>query len=189
MVRSISILGSTGSIGRQTVAVAEHLGLQVRAISTNRSIGLAEEQARKLHPAMVAVTDERAAKELKIALALAVPDRLWLPFAENAPHLSDLWNDISDIRRPLHRMTERFLASRAAILRKHFPARWDEGLTDRERDVAVLAAQRLSGHEIAERLQLSENTVKTHLRRAYEKLGISGADRNKRAALERIAGQ
>ena len=69
MVRSISILGSTGSIGRQTVAVAEHLGLQVRAISTNRNIGLAEEQARKLHPAMVAVTDERAAKELKIALA------------------------------------------------------------------------------------------------------------------------
>ncbi len=69
MVRSISILGSTGSIGRQTVAVAEHLGLQVRAISTNRSIGLAEEQARRLHPAMVAVTDEGAAKELKIALA------------------------------------------------------------------------------------------------------------------------
>ena len=62
-------------------------------------------------------------------------------------------------------------------------------MTDRERDVAVLAAQRLSGHEIAERLQLSENTVKTHLRRAYEKLGISGTDRNKRAALERIAGQ
>ncbi len=69
MVRSISILGSTGSIGRQTVAVAEHLGLQVRAISTNRSIKLAEEQARKLRPAMVAVTDESAAKELKTALA------------------------------------------------------------------------------------------------------------------------
>ena len=69
MVRSISILGSTGSIGRQTVAVAEHLGLQVRAITTNRSIGLAEEQARRLHPAMVAVTDESAARELKTALA------------------------------------------------------------------------------------------------------------------------
>ncbi len=48
MVRSISILGSTGSIGRQTVAVAEHLGLQVRAITTNRSVTLAEEQARIL---------------------------------------------------------------------------------------------------------------------------------------------
>ena len=69
MVRSISILGSTGSIGRQTVAVAEHLGLQVRAITTNRSVKLAEEQARRLRPAMVAVTDETAAKELRTALA------------------------------------------------------------------------------------------------------------------------
>ena len=69
MVRSISILGSTGSIGRQTVAVAEHLGLRVRAISTNRSIALAEEQARRLKPAMVAVTDETAAKALRVALA------------------------------------------------------------------------------------------------------------------------
>ena len=69
MIRSISILGSTGSIGRQTVAVAEHLGLRVRAISTNRSIALAEEQARRLKPAMVAVTDETAAKALRVALA------------------------------------------------------------------------------------------------------------------------
>ena len=52
MVNTISILGSTGSIGRQTVAVAEHLGLRVRAITTNRNIRLAEEQARKFHPAM-----------------------------------------------------------------------------------------------------------------------------------------
>ena len=69
MVHSISILGSTGSIGRQTVAVAEHLGLNVRALTTNRNIQLAEEQARRLHPAFVAVMDEAAAKALRIALA------------------------------------------------------------------------------------------------------------------------
>ena len=69
MVNTISILGSTGSIGRQTVAVAEHLGLRVRAITTNRNVKLAEQQARKLRPAMVGVTDEAAAKELRIALA------------------------------------------------------------------------------------------------------------------------
>ena len=69
MVNTISILGSTGSIGRQTVAVAEHLGLRVRAITTNRNVRLAEEQARKLRPAMVGVTDEAAAKELRTALA------------------------------------------------------------------------------------------------------------------------
>ena len=69
MVNTISILGSTGSIGRQTVAVAEHLGLRVRAMTTNRNVKLAEEQARRLRPAMVGVTDEAAAKELRIALA------------------------------------------------------------------------------------------------------------------------
>ena len=69
MVHSISILGSTGSIGRQTVAVAEHLGLNVRALTTNRNIQLAEEQARRLHPAFVAVTDETVARALRIALA------------------------------------------------------------------------------------------------------------------------
>ena len=69
MVHSISILGSTGSIGRQTVAVAEHLGLNVRALTTNRNIQLAEEQARRLHPAFVAVMDEASAKALRIALA------------------------------------------------------------------------------------------------------------------------
>ena len=72
MVHSISILGSTGSIGRQTVAVAEHLGLNVRALTTNRNIQLAEEQARRLHPAFVAVMDEAAAKALRIALADSV---------------------------------------------------------------------------------------------------------------------
>ena len=69
MIQNISILGSTGSIGRQTIRVARHLGLTVRAISTNRNVKLAEEQAREFHPALVAVTDEAAAKELRVALA------------------------------------------------------------------------------------------------------------------------
>ncbi len=69
MVQTISVLGSTGSIGRQTIAVAEHLGLRVRAITTNRNVKLAEEQARKIRPAMVGVTDESAARELRTALA------------------------------------------------------------------------------------------------------------------------
>ena len=69
MIQNISILGSTGSIGRQTINVARHLGLTVRAISVNRNVRLAEEQAREFRPALVAVTDESAAKELRIALA------------------------------------------------------------------------------------------------------------------------
>ena len=69
MVRSISILGCTGSIGRQTAAVAEHTGIRVAALTANRKIDLLEQQARKFRPSFVAVYDEEAAKLFKIAVA------------------------------------------------------------------------------------------------------------------------
>ena len=69
MVNAISILGCTGSIGRQTAAVAEHTGIRVAALTANRKIDLLEEQARKFHPSFVAVYDEEAAKRFKIAVA------------------------------------------------------------------------------------------------------------------------
>ena len=69
MVHSISVLGCTGSIGRQTIAVAEHTGIRVAALTANRKIDLLEEQARRLHPEFVAVFDEAAAKEFKVAVA------------------------------------------------------------------------------------------------------------------------
>ena len=135
---------------------------------------------------------EDARRELETALALAVPDRLWLPFAENGPYVRDLLIEMDlpkGTREPILAMTDRFMEAREGILRRHFPSRWDAELTDREREVAQLAARRLAVREIAEALRLSENTVKTHLRRVYDKLGIIGTDRNKRAALERIVGQ
>ena len=69
MVSSISILGCTGSIGRQTAAVAEHIGIRVAALTANRKIDLLEQQARKFKPAFVAVYDEDAARQFKIAVA------------------------------------------------------------------------------------------------------------------------
>ena len=69
MVQCVSILGSTGSIGRQTLEVAEALNIKVGAISVHSSVRLAEEQARKFKPYMVAVVNEKAAEELKVSLA------------------------------------------------------------------------------------------------------------------------
>ena len=69
MVKAISVLGCTGSIGRQTIAAAEHIGLPVAALTAQRKIDLLEEQARRLHPKFVAVYDEEAAKLFKIAVA------------------------------------------------------------------------------------------------------------------------
>ena len=69
MVNAISILGCTGSIGRQSIAVAEHLGLPVVALTAQRQVELTEQQARRLKPKFVALYDENAAKQLKISLA------------------------------------------------------------------------------------------------------------------------
>lgn len=69
MVKGISILGSSGSIGRQTVAVAEHLSIPVKALSVQKSIDLAERQARELHPELVAVFDADAAQVLRQRLS------------------------------------------------------------------------------------------------------------------------
>ena len=69
MVKAISVLGCTGSIGRQTIAAAEHLGLRVAALTAQRKIDLLEQQARRLHPSFCAVYDEQAAKLFKIAVA------------------------------------------------------------------------------------------------------------------------
>ena len=69
MGKAISILGCTGSIGRQTIAVAEHIGMPVAALTANRKIDLLEQQARKLKPKFVAVYDEAAAKQFKLSVA------------------------------------------------------------------------------------------------------------------------
>ena len=69
MVNSISVLGCTGSIGKQTLAVAEHTGIKVKALTAQRSIELLEQQARKFSPEFVAVYDEEAAKQFKVAVA------------------------------------------------------------------------------------------------------------------------
>jgi LuxR family maltose regulon positive regulatory protein len=52
-----------------------------------------------------------------------------------------------------------------------------EGLTDREREVAELAARGLRNHEIAGELHISENTVKHHLKNAFQKMNIDRRSR------------
>ena len=47
MVNSLSILGSTGSIGTQTLDVADKLNLKVSALTASTNIKLLEEQVRK----------------------------------------------------------------------------------------------------------------------------------------------
>ena len=65
MQKSISLLGSTGSIGRQTLDVAAALGIRVSALSADKNITLLEEQVRRFKPIIAAVTDETAARDFR----------------------------------------------------------------------------------------------------------------------------
>ena len=69
MTKNISVLGSTGSIGVQTLDVAEMHGIRVSALTANRSTKFLEEQARRFRPDIVAMSDSHSAAELKAALS------------------------------------------------------------------------------------------------------------------------
>ena len=69
MTKTISLLGSTGSIGRQTLQVARELGLSVAALTANRQVDLLEQQAREFHPALAVLYDRDAARELRLRLS------------------------------------------------------------------------------------------------------------------------
>ena len=69
MTKAISILGSTGSIGRQTLDVADDLGLRVAALSANRDVDRMEAQCRRYRPELAVLMEESAAKALKVRLA------------------------------------------------------------------------------------------------------------------------
>lgn len=69
MKRCLSILGSTGSIGTQTLDVVRGLNLRVCALAANANAALLENQIREFKPQLVAVFDLNAAKKLKLAVA------------------------------------------------------------------------------------------------------------------------
>lgn len=65
MTKSISLLGSTGSIGRQTLDICQERGICVEALTAHSNIDLIEQQARQFRPRLVVLYEEDAAKELK----------------------------------------------------------------------------------------------------------------------------
>ena len=70
MGKTIAILGSTGSIGTQTLEVVRENGdIQVAALSAGANITLLEKQIREFHPRLVAVWDKEKATELKTKVA------------------------------------------------------------------------------------------------------------------------
>jgi len=69
-MKIISILGSTGSIGTQTLDIVRaNPDLKVSALAAGRNIDLLEKQVREFKPSLVSVTDEADASTLRVKLA------------------------------------------------------------------------------------------------------------------------
>ncbi len=69
MMKSISILGSTGSIGRQSLDIIENLGVSVAALTAGTNVARMAEQCRKYSPKLAVMATEEAAEALKAELS------------------------------------------------------------------------------------------------------------------------
>lgn len=124
---------------------------------------------------------------LERALSEAQPDNFIMPFVENYHYLKKLFkNGIEQraawVRRIVqlgeeHELRQRHLCEQA-VRPVVFAA-----LTEREYDIVRLMAERLTNREIAERLFLSEGSIKQYINQIYSKLHIAGDTRTKRQQL------
>ncbi|MBQ4105336.1 MAG: 1-deoxy-D-xylulose-5-phosphate reductoisomerase [Clostridia bacterium] len=69
MTECLSVLGSTGSIGTQTLDVANKYNLNICALTAHKNVKLLEEQVRQFRPRLAVMYDESAAADLKLRLA------------------------------------------------------------------------------------------------------------------------
>ena len=64
MVKCVSILGSTGSIGRQSLDIVKHLGLSVAALTAGTSVARMVQQCREFLPKLAVMSTQAAAVQL-----------------------------------------------------------------------------------------------------------------------------
>ena len=130
---------------------------------------------------------EEARAWLEKALSDAAPDGLVMPFVENYDYIKPL----------LARETQSPLAAQIMALGEAARARSMASLrpavlgalTTREYEIVELMGQRLSNREIAEKLYLSEGSVKQYVNQIYSKLHIEGDTRTKRRQLTALLRQ
>ncbi len=162
---------------------------------------------QKLHYALVAIhikiqtaaayemldRRQQAVALLSEAVAAASPDGIVMPFAENYEYIVPLLAALCGGEYAAFAEKAIALGKQGAERRKSVrdggtkPAAV-ECLSPKEQEIARLAAGRATNREIAEKLFLSEGTVKQYINRIYSKLGIEGDTRTKRGALAELFG-
>ena len=130
---------------------------------------------------------EEAHEWLSRALSDAAPDGFVMPFVENYDRLQPILARAirSDLIEKIIELGEAAKARKTANTR---PVAFD-ALTDREYEIVLLMGEHLTNREIAERLFLSEGSVKQYANQIYSKLHIDGDSRTKRKQLAELFSQ
>jgi len=122
--------------------------------------------------------EDDAVSALGQALNIAAPDQVYMPFAENADMIKPLLEELQardmypDDIPAILALCRQYHKAEECMVRKN-SAQGKASLTERENEIARLAAQGLSNKEIGTHLYISENTVKTQLKSVFVKLGIN----------------
>lgn len=129
-----------------------------------------------------------AQRILKKAFVQAQPDNILMPFVENYEYLSCTYKQIAatgknEFLMQIMELGQKYEEHLSNIrLQKSYPEIF-QSLTEREQKIADMIAEHLSNKEIAEKMFLSEGTIKQYINQIYSKLQITGDIRNKRKQL------
>ena len=122
--------------------------------------------------------NERAAEYIDAAIALALPDRLYAPLAEERGELGVLLDERlaladKDAAHAVRELQKRLMTGWSALQEQLKGRTYALNLTPREHHAAKLAAKGLTNTEIAERMGISANSVKRYIAEAVSKTGAS----------------
>jgi LuxR family maltose regulon positive regulatory protein len=164
-----------------------HQGEFSRMIGTIQAMGLTLRQDKPFSDFLLSLLEavgylqleqyDRAKMLVKHAAEIALPDGLIFPLSSYSWMLQGLTDELIAEAYPeylekYHVIKERFALGWEALHKGMFPDKLPLDLTSREYEVARLAAEGLRNSEIAERLVVSESTVRAHLRTIFQKLDI-----------------
>lgn len=121
---------------------------------------------------------DKALEALNKALEISMPDNIYMPFVENSDYIKPLLIEIKNHSvfkeqiNDILKIYESYEKSIQQITNKYFKQVKIE-LTEREMEIVQLVIEGMSNKEVGENLYISENTVKTILKRVFEKYNIS----------------
>jgi LuxR family maltose regulon positive regulatory protein len=161
----LKLLGISG----QFFGIASVFPSVLSNIYTFLYIGAANERISRRGEALAAVRQ---------ALELALPDRVYMPFVENCDYIKPLLEVLiseGTYRKEISRILELYTPWQQAmeLINQTCFALEKPRLSERETEIAQLASEGLSNRQIGEKLFISENTVKKHLKGIFEKLGVT----------------